>query len=284
LRPRRIPLAQRIRQWLLALDVWRPLRRLPWQRLMTRNAIEISERAGVRYLHFSSDWVQGAMRIQRPHALELPYTREMMAGLLLHEPPWPRDALLVGLGAGSLAKFIYHQLPATKITVIEIDPQVEVVARLHFRLPDDPLRLRIVIADGAEFMLHGDSRHDYILVDGFDRHARAGVLDTLPFYQACRARLSDRGLLAVNLLGRERGFQASAARIEQAFAGRSLLFPSCDSGNTIAFATGGEPVDIRFDELISRARHLKKEAGLDLLPTIARLQQQRYLPNDHLTI
>ena len=71
-------------------------RRLPlflrWlrQRLMGRSSIEISERAGVRYLHFSSDWVQGAMRVQRPNALELPYTREMMAGLLLREPPWPR--------------------------------------------------------------------------------------------------------------------------------------------------------------------------------------------------
>ena len=65
---------------------------------MAHNLIDVSERAGVRYLHFSSDWVQGAMRIQRPNALELPYTREMMAGLLLREPPWPREALLIGLG------------------------------------------------------------------------------------------------------------------------------------------------------------------------------------------
>ena len=144
-------------------------RRLPlflrWlrQRLMGRSSIEISERAGVRYLHFSSDWVQGAMRVQRPNALELPYTREMMAGLLLREPPWPRQALLIGLGAGSLAKFIYHRLPATRITVVEIDPQVEIVARLHFKLPDDPLRLRVLIADGAEYMLKGDSLHDHNL-------------------------------------------------------------------------------------------------------------------------
>ena len=41
--------------------------------------------AGVRYLHFGSEWVQGAMRIRRPFALELAYTREMLAGLLLHD-------------------------------------------------------------------------------------------------------------------------------------------------------------------------------------------------------
>ena len=87
---------------------------------MANNSIEVSEKAGVRYLHFSAEWVQGAMRIQRPNALELAYTREMMAGLLLRDAPWPREVLMVGLGAGSLAKFVYHKLPGTKITVIEI--------------------------------------------------------------------------------------------------------------------------------------------------------------------
>jgi hypothetical protein len=46
-----------------------------------RHAVDISEETGVRYLHFGSDWIQGAMRIARPWSLELAYTREMMAGL-----------------------------------------------------------------------------------------------------------------------------------------------------------------------------------------------------------
>jgi spermidine synthase len=248
------------------------------------SGIEISEEAGVRRLHFSSEWVQGAMRVRRPNALELDYTREMMAGLLLRTAPWPREALLIGLGAGSLAKFIYHQLPKTKITVVEINPQVEVVARLHFKLPDDPQRLRIVIGDGAEYMLKDGAHFDYILVDGYDKNARAGVLDTLPFYQACRSRLSERGLLAVNLLGHSRGFQASAARIADAFDGRALILPSCESGNTIAFATAGEAVDVAADDLRARAGQLKEETGLDLLPTLNRIKQAKALPPGRLTI
>jgi spermidine synthase len=251
---------------------------------MANNSIEISETAGVRYLHFSADWIQGAMRIQRPNALELSYTREMMAGLLLREPPWPREALLIGLGAGSLAKFIYHKLPATRITVVEIDPQIEIIARLHFKLPDDPTRLRIIIADGAEYMLKEGKNFDAIYVDGFDKNGRAGVLDTLPFYQACRARLTDNGLLAVNLLGRSRGFQASAGRIETAFDGRSLVCPSCDSGNSIAFATCGETVTVSLDELITRADQLKDETGLNLTTMIPRLQNAGKLVDDRLII
>ena len=66
------------------------------------------------------------MRIARPWSLELSYTREMMASLLLRPPGrWPRNALLIGLGAGSLAKFIYRYLPECRITAVEIYRQVE---------------------------------------------------------------------------------------------------------------------------------------------------------------
>ncbi len=249
---------------------------------MSSNSIDISEQAGVRYLHFSAEWIQGAMRIQRPNALELAYTREMMAGLLLRDSPWPRDVLLVGLGAGSLAKFIYHKLPETRITVVEIDPQVEIVARLHFKLPDDPLRLRVIIGDGARYMLNDDQAFDYILVDGFDKDGRAGVLDTEPFYQACRARLTARGLLSVNLLGRSRGFVASKDRIAAAFDDRALVFPSCDSGNAIAFARGDEPIDVTLDELMSRSEIIRDETGLNLTATIHRLRDEGCLARNRL--
>lgn len=250
-----------------------------------RHAVDISEEAGVRYLHFGSDWVQGAMRIARPWSLELAYTREMMAGLLLRgSEHWPRSALLVGLGAGSLAKFIYRHLPDCRITVVEINPQVEFIARQYFRLPDDPARLTVAIADGADYMLAGERRFDYILVDGFDPDARAGTLDTLPFYQACRARLSESGLLGVNLLGRSKGFAGSVERIRSAFDGRVAVFPACDSGNTIAFASGGEPVAVALDEMRVRAQRLKQATRLDLLPTINRLQLDHPLPDATLRI
>lgn len=250
-----------------------------------QHAVDISEEDGVRNLHFGSDWIQGAMRIARPWSLELAYTREMMAALLMRPPQhWPRSALLVGLGAGSLAKFIYRYLPDCRITVVEINPQVEFIARQFFKLPDDPRRLDVVIGCGADYMLGGDRRFDLILVDGYDPDAKAGVLDTEPFYQACRARLDDDGICSVNLLGRNRGFQGSVERLKAAFDGRVAVFPSCDSGNTIAFASGGNPVDVGLDEMRARAEQLKKDSRLNLLPTISRLQLSHPLPDGRLHI
>ena len=206
-----------------------------------------------------------------------------MAGLLLRPTNlWPRSALLVGLGAGSLAKFIYRNLPDCRITIIEINPQIEFIARQYFKLPDDPRRLDVVIGCGADYMHSGDRQFDLLLADGFDADARAGALDTVPFYQACRARLSDRGLFGANLLGHNKGFQGSVERIKSAFDNRAAVFPSCDSGNTIAFATGGEPVDLSLEEMRERAVKLKKDRGLDLLPTISRLQLMHPLPDGHL--
>jgi spermidine synthase len=250
-----------------------------------KHSVDISEEAGVRHLHFGSDWIQGAMRIARPWSLELAYTREMMAGLLLRpQTQWPRHALLIGLGAGSLAKFIYRNLPDCHITVIEINPQVEYIARQYFKLPDDPKRLDVIIACGADYMLAGGRKFDLILADGYDPDAKAGVLDTDPFYQACRSRLSERGLFGANLLGRNKGFQGSIERIKTAFDQRAIIFPSCDSGNAVAYATDGEVVDVSLDEMRGRAAILKKTCHLDLLPMITRLQLAHPLPDGKLRI
>ncbi|MBV6475423.1 MAG: fused MFS/spermidine synthase [Rhodocyclaceae bacterium] len=247
--------------------------------------IDISEEGGVRYLHFGSDWIQGAMRIARPWALELDYTREMMAALLLRpEPDWPRKALLIGLGAASLTKFLYRHRPRAKLTVVEIEPAVVAAAHRFFKLPDDPKRIRIEIADGVEWLAGSGEAFDLILVDGFDADARAGALDTLPFYRACRAHLDDSGLLAVNLLGRNRGFKASVERIGKAFDGRAMVFPSCDHGNAIAFAAAGDAVSMPLGELSVQALALRKASGLNLLPTVARLAQWQTCPGGRLEL
>ncbi|MCK6407058.1 MAG: fused MFS/spermidine synthase [Rhodocyclaceae bacterium] len=249
-----------------------------------QHPIDVSEDAGVRYLHFGSEWIQGAMRIRRPWALELAYTREMLAGLLLHEAPWPRKVLLIGLGAGSLTKFLWRYFPQAQLTVVEINPRMPLAARQFFKLPEEDERLQIHIDDGARFVMHDRQRYDLILVDGFDHYARAGVLDSEAFYVNVRARLSRAGVMTTNLFGHTRGFRASVARIAKCFDGRSLVFPSLDSGNAIALAVEGSKLAVSLDELRSRAKTLKAATGLDLAPTITRLQLAKSLPENTLTL
>lgn len=241
--------------------------------------ILVSEEAGVRYLHFSSSWIQGAMRIARPWALELDYTKEMMACLLLRpEPNWPRRALLVGLGAGSVTKFLRRHRPVARLTVVEIEPQVVVTAQQYFKLPEPDEFLNIVIGDGADFVAESRRRFDLIMVDGYDAKAGTGRLNTLPFFLDCQARLSDDGLLVTNLLSRRKDFRNSIDCLRQAFDDRVLVLPPCDSGNVVAIAAVGADIDMRLPDIRFAARALKRETGLNLLPTLARLEASESCP------
>ena len=56
--------------------------------------VTFSEEDGVRYLHFGTEWVQGAMRLKKPHHIELEYAQQMMAWLLFLATP----ARIVQLG------------------------------------------------------------------------------------------------------------------------------------------------------------------------------------------
>ncbi len=61
---------------------------------------------GVRYLHFGTEWVQGAMRLRKPDAIELEYAQQMMAWLLFLSPSAPDfHVAQLGLGAAALTKF-----------------------------------------------------------------------------------------------------------------------------------------------------------------------------------
>lgn len=248
---------------------------------MTRS-IDIREEAGVRTLHFGSEWIQGAMRIARPWNLELEYTREMLAGLLLRDAP--RKVLLIGLGAASLVKFLYRHYPLAHLTVVEIEPAVVAAARQFFKLPEDPKRIHLVIGDGAEYVLNSNKKFDLILVDGFDEKARAGALETLPFYQACRSNLSNNGIMAVNMLTRSRNFKRVAAHIAEAFDDRALVFPSVESGNTLVLAATGYPIAISLDDMKENALALKQSTGLNLLPALARLARARTCLNNTLVL
>ena len=147
------------------------MRRRQTQHALSAHAY-ISEKAGVRYLHLNSDTIQSAMQINRPSWLVLPYTRAMMGFLLLQDTP--KQVWMIGLGAGSIPKFIAQHLPQTDCTSIELHPQILALARSLFALPaDDGKRFQVLLGDGSQFVQGKHRCVDTILVDGFDGHVVA---------------------------------------------------------------------------------------------------------------
>lgn len=225
------------------------------------DTVYVSEKFDVRSLHIGSDTIQSSMRIARPNDLELSYTRSMMGFLLFNARP--ARVLMVGLGGGSLAKFIYHRLPWVAIEVVEINPRVVAIARQYFHVPPDDERLTIIVGDGAEYMARDGRTSDVIAVDGYDGESQVEELSGEAFYEACRGRLAAGGILVVNLWGSDRNFDEMLLRIEASFPGGTVCLPAEKPGNVIVFGFKDSPGNPRWDDLEQRADTLERFCGLE---------------------
>ncbi len=226
----------------------------------TDHSVTIAEEDGVRSLHIGGLAIQSAMRLGAPDQLELHYTRAMMAFLLFN--PRPRDVLMVGLGGGSMAKFIHQRMLSTRLTVVEIRREVVTAARSYFSLPADDDRLAVVVDDGARYVPGHPGCADILVLDGFDNGRQPGVLCTQQFYDAAREALRPRGILAVNFMSLDRRLGLLRTRLERSFGGRVLTLEAADRVNVIALAFREAPARIAIRELRQRAVALKELFGL----------------------
>jgi len=219
----------------------------------------IVDEIGFVYLHFNDGNFQSLMRKNRPHRLELGYTRTMMGFLLFN--PRPAHIAMIGLGGGSMAKYCYRNLPKSRITAIEINPEV-IAMRRHFHVPDDDARFEIVCADGAAYVATQKATLDVLVVDGFDAGGQPPQLCSQAFYDDACASLSAHGVLVVNVLGADPAFEDYLVRLKHSFAGAVVVVPSEDCANKIVFALKGDAANWPETELQARAGQLEVRHGL----------------------
>lgn len=222
----------------------------------------LSEADGIRYLHFGTEWVQGAMLIRDPARLVLEYTAQMMAWLLFLEPPREQSIGLLGLGAGSLARFCLKHT-RSPVTVVEWNPQVTAVCQMFFRLPT-PQRLDVHHDDAGAWVADPARAGDcpVLMVDLYDAQARGPVRDSVKFYRDCRRVLGEVGVLSVNLFGRHESYGRNIDNLSKAFDDRLVLLPEIDAGNQIVLAFSGPPLAITPAELLARAETVEAQYGL----------------------
>jgi len=218
--------------------------------------VTFSEFDGVRYLHFGTEWVQGAMRLRKPDAIELEYAQQMMAWLLFLSPSAPGfHVVQLGLGSAALTKFCHRQFARARVTAVELNPAVIVAGRSMFGLRDDDARLTVREQDAWDYVMDAASTAsvDALQVDLYDATARGPVLDTTAFYRACRRTLKAPGVMTINLFGDHDSFPKNIERICDAFDNRVLVFPEVHDGNIIALAFNGPAIDLSWEALQARA-------------------------------
>lgn len=220
-------------------------------------------------LFFNAHGVQSTMLRDDPCALALGYTRTMMGFLLFQ--PFPRRISMIGLGGGSLARYCLRYLPEAVIAAVEINPDV-IALREVFQLPPDGARFSVVCADGAAYVGKPGHRSDVLLVDGFGADGMPANLGTPEFYDDCRRRLSDDGVMVVNLVTDEPDFHRYLRALRGVFGGSLALAPAQGSDYNVAvFAwKGARPSSALMQE---RVRALTPRHRVDLLATVAALER-----------
>jgi spermidine synthase len=229
----------------------------------------ILDTAGTRHLYFDLQSVQSSMRLAEPDVLVTAYAQKMMEFLLFNRTP--RHILMLGLGGGSLVKFCHRHLRDTRMTVVEIDPDV-IELREWFHIPPDNERLRIILGDGAEFVRRGDWTADILLIDAFDRTGVAPSLASHDFYAQAFRCLGPNGVLVMNLAGEPARYVEHLQRLREYCPGAVLLVPVEADGNVLifAFAQPIEPGALESAE--AAAQELQFELALEFPRFLQRLR------------
>jgi spermidine synthase len=234
--------------------------------------IEVIDTYGVRSLHFGTHPKQSAMSLAEPDKLELSYVRAMLAGLLFK--PEPRKILLLGLGGGTLATFLFNHFPECRIDAVECRPAVAEIAHEYFGLPNDA-RLAIHVSDGNDFVCaeadRREGEYDHILVDVFDHQGLAETVNQQDFFAASRRLLHPEGILAINLWGTQtRSLRQSMGLLNLYFERRTMRLQVPGRGNVIGFGLGQHVERAEMADLKQQAKALELLLGIEF-PRFLRL-------------
>jgi spermidine synthase len=229
--------------------------------------IEVIERKGVRSLHFGSHPRQSSMLLTDPYRLELDYVRAMTSWLLF-KPTFDDDALLVGLGGGSLTKHLLQYFPMCRLKAVEYRKSVVKIAHSYFDLPLDP-RLKIIVDDGGDYIRQRaeacQEHYGLLFIDAFDHEGMASSICNEAFFDACKVLLKKDGILVMNLWGGTNNpqFQQVSQWLARVFNWQTLFLPVRDKGNIIALAFNNYSPLYSLQELRANALALEQHYQIE---------------------
>ena len=144
-----------------------------------------------------------------------PWDYFMIAPLLVDDDgaAAPRDALLIGLAGGTVARQLTAAYGPIPIDGVEIDPEIDAVAREFFAL-DELTNLDVIVADGRYALKTSDDRYDLIGIDAYRQPYIPFQLTSREFFAEVSDHMRPGGVAVVNA-----GRTTSDFRLVEALAG-----------------------------------------------------------------
>ncbi|PPD53925.1 MAG: spermidine synthase [Methylotenera sp.] len=232
------------------------------------SVLEVSEIDGIRSLHLGTVTIQSSMKVKDPFALELTYTRGMMGFLLFSDDI--KTVLTIGLGGGSVPKYIYANCPSINQTIVEINPQIINIARSHFYVPDNDERFNVIEGDGIAYLAENTNSTDCLMIDAFDSFGIPPDFCSQDFFDSCEMALKNNGIFAINLWGSDKNFDIYLQRIEQSFNNQTFMLPTGKPGNIVVFGFK-KPLSLTHKKLKERAKNLENTHKIEFSSFVDKL-------------
>lgn len=108
----------------------------------------------------------------------------------------PKNVLLIGLAAGTIAREYTQVYPNIPIDGVELDPAIIAMGQTYFAMTQP--NLRAIAADGRSFLERRADVYDVIAVDAYRQPYIPFHLTTVEFFTSVRDHLTPRGVVALN--------------------------------------------------------------------------------------
>ncbi|HEY2291256.1 MAG TPA: fused MFS/spermidine synthase [Thermoanaerobaculia bacterium] len=264
---------------------------LVYERVTPYQTFQVYESEGVRTLR--SDRVPQAAVSLATHESSMPYNHAAPAVLLIS--PHPKRALLIGLGGGTVGRYLQSRDPGIDVQYVDIDPAVPEIAKRFFFFQAGP-RMRVAIEDGRQYLHAANEKWDLIYADAYIGQSVPFHLTTVQFLDEVKRHLNPGGAFALNLAGglgdpfsqsmyrtvRERFDSAYFFRIPRALNALVVATENADTLSRDDLLQRGRDLDrtLRFDPPLATLATWRTEVALDTAKVI--VLSDEFAPTDRL--
>lgn len=230
--------------------------------------IEVIDHPNKRAMHFGTAIEQSSWLENAPVGPGFEHDRKLLFAAALTASQ--ERGLVLGLGAGTVARQLYEKLPECHLDGVERREAVINVALEYFGLPADE-RMELYTADAEQFLCEVETPYDFIICDLFDGVGMDETALKLSFIDRCKGELRDNGVFAMNLWHSDpENFEMVRNYIEDCFENQVLYLSESD-GNTVAYAFN-EKIDV--DKI--RIKAISTQLGFDTRALVKNLRRIDY--------
>ena len=226
--------------------------------------VEVVEWEHYRLLRCGGSSVQSIMDIRQPARVISPVAALLLCALPM--TPHAQHALNLGVGGGTLERFLGAYYPELALTSVEESPEVCSLAGEFFNVDE----ASVAVTSAQSFLARSSATYDVIFCDLFEGERAAPCVASSQFLEDLKVSTSDLGTVAFNLLALDQAELLSTLHVIREYFGWMLLAEIPSHGNIVVFARCSPPARDS-DALEASLRAFLAASDVEPLPFLLRL-------------